>query len=137
MATDNVLAGFTPDDWNLRQTGDWIASNTIGLVWRSASGTVDPWTKDGMIDAAARDRAQAKTANPNPQPTQQDYEEVTSEITQILKMNKADPTDFDLIANNPGLVALVDILKSIGWILVAAGAAYVIVQLVGIAKVAL
>jgi hypothetical protein len=45
---------------------DTILSNTVGVVYRAASGTVDPWTLQAQKDQTAADILQASGPNADP-----------------------------------------------------------------------
>lgn len=66
---------------------DSVLGNTIGTIWRGATGTVDPWTKAGMIEDQAKAQIQA---GGNPDLANQ---QAQSDVTSALKADKADPSD--------------------------------------------
>jgi hypothetical protein len=44
---------------SLVSAGNTLGSDTIGVLWRAASGTVDPWTKAEIVQQNATDRVKA------------------------------------------------------------------------------
>lgn len=70
---------------------DTAMSDSVGVVWRAASGTVDPWTKQGQVDdaTAAIQKASEGTID---QATAQ--AQATSDASTVLLSNNADPSQF-------------------------------------------
>lgn len=132
MAVDPSSGIYSPDSFtNVRQVLDWIGSGTIGLVWRSGFGTVDPWTKSGQISSQAEAVAQAANRPAN----DLDYAQADSTVTATLKLNNADPSQSSLFSNNPGLIAAIDILKQLGYFLIAGGVIYLLIEALKLAEV--
>lgn len=50
---------------------DTAMSDTVGVVWRAGTGSVDPWTKQEQVDQEAADIVKASTdqTDPNAEPT--------------------------------------------------------------------
>ena len=66
---------------------DTALSNTVGVLWRGATGTVDPWTKNNQVAAETETMVQAG-ADPATAAAQ-----AQADVTGALKSQKADPTD--------------------------------------------
>jgi hypothetical protein len=45
---------------------DWVASNTVGILFRARTGNVDPWTLNLQKEELAANIAQAKGPNADP-----------------------------------------------------------------------
>lgn len=66
--------------------GDTLLSDTVGVAWRAATGTVDPWTKNEIVDQAAADYQQAGMS-PD-QATAQAQQDVTTTL-ETFKLGDA------------------------------------------------
>lgn len=68
-----------------------IAADTIGVLWRAASGTVDPWTKKEIVfDSGAGALGTATTPDLVSQIDQQSNTEISKQLTAA----GADPSQF-------------------------------------------
>lgn len=98
---------------------DSVLANTVGVAWRAASGTVDPWTKQVIIDQTNADIAKASGPLATPQEIAMNQAATEQIITETLRTNpggSADPADASLRV--PGLGSLNDpqFLKNLDWI---------------------
>jgi len=66
-----------------------VMSDSVGLLWRAASGTVDPWTKNCLIET---EKAQLITAG-CPCPCKANAT-ANQDVSQTLTYNTADPSQF-------------------------------------------
>src|SRR6185369_17748169 len=124
-ATTNSIPGAVNPVMNT------LASATLGILWRAATGTVDPWTKQSQIEDEAAALAQAAgsdVASPD------DYAQADNDVTASLISNNADPSQASFLANNPGAQEVLDKLQKLGYILLIVGAAYVVVELAKTAR---
>lgn len=73
---------------------DSALSNTVGVLWRAASGTVDPWTKNTIVQQNATGLVQASGGKLSiDQATQQAQADATATLT-TFPGGSADPSDF-------------------------------------------
>jgi len=80
---------------------DGVLSNTVGVAWRAASGTVDPWTLQQIKDQTASDIAQASGPDADPATLAADQAQAAAEIDQNLTSEGTHPSQAGL--NLPGL----------------------------------
>jgi hypothetical protein len=70
---------------------DYILSDTAGVAWRAASGTVDPWTKKTLVQQQLDGQGIAGQDPAMLAKIQSDAEDIN---TKVLTMNGADPSQF-------------------------------------------
>lgn len=72
---------------------DDMMSNTAGVVWRAASGTVDPWTKNQLVENQADAIVQASNGSiTQADATQQAQGDVTQSLLSFGDGQGADPS---------------------------------------------
>lgn len=76
---------------------DTVLSDTVGVAWRAASGTVDPWSKNELVDQATQAYTQAGM-NPD-QAAAQAQADVTMTLLSVpptpgVDATGADPSQF-------------------------------------------
>jgi hypothetical protein len=72
---------------------DDALANTVGVVWRAGSGTVDPWTKQQIVDEAAAAQVTASGGMITPAQAQaQAQQDVTTTLTTFGDGSGADPS---------------------------------------------
>jgi hypothetical protein len=69
-----------------------IWSNTLGVLWSAATGTVDPWTKANIVTDAQTGITQALGPNPDPAAVAEAQTSQASTITGFLTSIGADPS---------------------------------------------
>lgn len=71
---------------------DSFLSNTVGVLWRGATGTVDPWSKNAQIkeEAAAIIQAGGDTSTAEAQ--------ARIDVTGALVAQKADPSQATILS---------------------------------------
>lgn len=115
---------------------DDALSNTVGVVWRAASGTVDPWTKEVIIDQAAQDVVKASGGSINyDQARTQATQDVTDVLTSFSLPGETDGRGADPSQVLAGLKSSLNVAgdigtnfaKSILYIGIGAGIIYLIV----------
>jgi hypothetical protein len=74
---------------------DSVLGDTVGTLWSAASGTVDPWTKQSLIDDEASELVQASGGNVSLQDaTAEAQNDVTAGLSQTSDGVSADPSNF-------------------------------------------
>jgi hypothetical protein len=71
---------------------DTFMSDTVGVAFRAATGSVDPWTKQELIDQAAADQVKAG-ADPNAAAIQAEAD--VSDALKTFSLGGDDPTGAD------------------------------------------
>lgn len=71
---------------------DDVLSNTIGPVWRGATGTVDPWTKAAIIDDASDDLVKASRGTITKQDAVQQQAAIVQSVLDDQPGGSADPS---------------------------------------------
>ncbi|HET7107792.1 MAG TPA: hypothetical protein VFI38_13360 [Candidatus Acidoferrum sp.] len=89
---------------------DGALSNTVGVVWRAASGTVDPWTLQGIKDDANADIAQASGPNADPAQVAINQAQTSSEIDLNLVQEGAHPDQAGIRIPGLGNIGSADFL---------------------------
>lgn len=89
---------------------DTVMSNTVGVLWRAGTGTVDPWTKNQLIDEQAAALQQASGGAPSPGTNDtapiitdgvggnvlsadEARAQASQTVNQVLQMDQADPSN--------------------------------------------
>jgi hypothetical protein len=80
---------------------DSVLSNTVGVAWRAASGTVDPWTLQNIKDSTNADIAQASGPDADPAQVAINQAQAGLQIDSDLTANNAHPDQAGI--NIPGL----------------------------------
>jgi hypothetical protein len=87
---------------------NWLAAHTIGVLWSGGSGTVDPWSKEKLIE----DETNSLIAGGmDPQSARAQAE---SDITGSLKASGADPSQANTVGRISGQLAQIG-----NWLLIA------------------
>lgn len=66
-------------------------SDSIGVLWRASSGTVDPWTKANLIEEGTADELRAAGGRETAAQAQASQDQI---VTTTLTGNNADPSQF-------------------------------------------
>lgn len=69
---------------------DTVLSNTVGFFWRAATGTVDPWTKNNLVEDETNNLVQASNGTLTPEQAKQQAE---SDVNTTLTTFKSSPDD--------------------------------------------
>jgi hypothetical protein len=72
---------------------DTALADTVGLVWRAASGTVDPWTKANLQQDETQGLVQA-SGNSGQYTAATAATQSGSDVTTVLTQANADPSQF-------------------------------------------
>jgi hypothetical protein len=70
---------------------DSVLSNTVGVVWRAGSGTVDPWTLNTIKDQTNAGIAQASGPNADPTAVALAQAQASADINKDLTDSNAHP----------------------------------------------
>lgn len=70
---------------------DTVMGDTVGVLWRAASGTVDPWTKDQIVQNNAQALVKASAGTMSPSQAQND---AYNTATKVLTTGGGDPSQF-------------------------------------------
>ena len=87
----NPLVGV-PDSSGGPSAYNSIMGNTVGFLWRAATGTVDPWTKANIVAGGSADGAQAAGPNATPQQKASAAQATVDAIDNTLISLGADPS---------------------------------------------
>ena len=91
---------------------DSILSNTVGVAWRAASGTVDPWTLQGIKDSTNADIAQASGPDADPAQVAINQAQTGSLIDSNLIQEGAHPSQFGVNIPGLGMIGSADFLAN-------------------------
>lgn len=92
---------------------DTFMSDTVGLVWRASTGSVDPWTKQEIIDQGVAADIQAGA---DPDQARQEQTQVVTDTLKTFSLGGGDPVGADpsqAKLSLPSLQAIKDALGSL------------------------
>jgi hypothetical protein len=73
-------------------TYNTVMGNTIGVLWRAATGTVDPWTKANAVASAYQDGVASQGPNATPQQVDAAGQASANQYQDTLTGLGADPS---------------------------------------------
>jgi hypothetical protein len=73
---------------------DTIMSDTVGVAWRAASGTLDPWSVNEINQENAQNVVQASGGTISQQQALQQSQQDTQTVLQTFPSGSAAPSDF-------------------------------------------